>query len=180
MEDNIFGALQVKKKQEELVALSSMNHKTERLGLALKEEEMHALIECKDQSLKKYKRVEFGESILQSLIYTFCDSQYISQQNYLESLEKLQDIFYGFKNAAMDRMTDDEVLIFMKEQFEGVCAGDFEYLEGTCMAIFTDAVRGGYDGFKSTGGKGEFSKFDEVKRWDKDLYMQVVKELFWG
>lgn len=179
MEKDFLGALLVKQKQEELFILSEMNRKTEKLGLVLKEEEMNALIECKNQSLKKCRRVEFGESILQALIYTFCDSQFIDSQNYLDSLERLQDIFYGFRNEAMDQLTDDEVLTFMKEQFETVCAGDFEYLETTCMEIFTKAVRAGYDGFKANGGRGEFAKFDDVTRWDKDLYQQVLKELCW-
>lgn len=179
MESTIFEVLQVKKRKDELALLSSINERTEYLGMSLRQDEMQSLVECKEQSLKKYKRVEFGESILKSLIYTFCDSQYISQQTYLESLVKLQDIFYEFKNAAMDKMTDDEVLTFMREQFDGVCAGDFDYLEGTCLTVFAEAVRGGYDGFIASGGKGEYSKFDEVPRWDKDLYMQTARALFW-
>lgn len=179
MDIDIWGALQVKQEQRELSLLAEMNQKTERLGLVLREEEMHELIESKNESLKKWQRVEFGDSILKSLIYTFCDSQYMDQQNYLKSLEKLQDVFYKFKNAVEDQMTDDEVLTFMREQFETICGGDFEYLEGTCLENFSRAVRSGYKGYRKSGGSGEYEQFDEVQRWDKDLYMQAVKELFW-
>lgn len=91
----------------------------------------------------------------------------------------LQEIFYEFKNESEDNLTDDELLSFMKEQFEDVCSGDVDYLEGTCLEIFTKAIRAGYEGYKKTGGYGEYGQFDEVPRWDKEMYFEVLKELFW-
>ena len=66
----------------------------------------------------------------------------------------------------------------MKEQFETLCFGDLDYLEGTCLSIFSQAIRAGYRGYKTSGGRGEASRFDEVKRWDYDLYMEALSELF--
>ena len=40
-----------------------------------------------------------------------------------------------------DEITDDELLHLMKEQFELICFGDLEYLESTCLANFSQAVR---------------------------------------
>ena len=84
--------------------------KTETFGLSLTEQEAQELVVCRNESLKKYRRVEFGNGILDKLIFTFCDSQYINQENYKETMEKLQDIFYCFKNEAEDQLTDDELL----------------------------------------------------------------------
>lgn len=179
MEDNIFELLQMKKEQNELVQLLSFNKSTEKFGLVLSNDDAHELIICRNNSLKKYRRVEFGKGILDKLIYTFCDSQYISQENYLNTLDRLQDIFYEFKNEAEDKLTDDELLTFMKEQFESVCFGDTEYLESTCLSRFASAIRGGYTGYKKTGGHNEYEDLDEEQRWDNELYMEVVKELFW-
>lgn len=179
MEENVFELMQMARKKEELAYVSAMNQKTEQFGLVLKEEDAKELIAYKNESLKKYERFEWGTGILERLIFVFCDSQYISQQNYLKSLERLQDIFYKFKNASQDRMTDEEILTFMKEQFESICYGSLDYLEDTCLEIYTEAVRAGYDGFKSSGGSGQYEQFDEVQRWDKDLYMDAVRELFW-
>lgn len=102
------------------------------------------------------------------------------QQNYRDSLIRLQEIFYLYKNEMMDEITDDELLEFMREQFENVCYGDFDYLEGTCLDIFAQAIRAGYSGYIQSEGRGEFEKFDIVKRWDKELYLEVLKELAWG
>lgn len=179
MEDNIFELLQLKKHQNELATLILSNEKTEKYGLSLTEEDAKELIVCRDESLKKYQRVELGTSILDKLIYTFCDSSYINQDNYLETLERLQEIFYEYKNESEDNLTDEELLSFMREQFDGVCTGDTEYLEGTCLEIFSKAIRAGYEGYKETGGYGEYGQFDEVPRWDKEVYLDVLSELFW-
>lgn len=180
MEDNVFELLQLLKQQNELELLISFNEKTEQFGLTLTEEDAESLMECRNESLKKYRRVEFGNGILEKLIYSFCDSQYIDQNNYLEILEQLQEIFYEYKNEADDKLTDDELLTFMKEEFESDCAGDMEYLESTCLERFATAIKSGYVGYKETEGHNEYEKFDEEPRWDKELYLTVLKELCWN
>ena len=79
----------------------------------------------------------------------------------------------------LDEITDEELLHLMKEQYEEICFGDLDYLESTCLANFAQAVRAGYGGYKETQGYGEASRFDEVKRWDYDLYLEALKELCW-
>ena len=67
----------------------------------------------------------------------------------------------------------------MKQQFETVCAGDTEYLAGTCLERFSRLVRTGYDGFYQSDGFDEYEQTDEEQRWDNDLYLQVLTELCW-
>ena len=95
----------------------------------------------------------------------------------METMIRLQEIFYLYKNETMDELTDNELVHFMKEQFETVCYGDLEYLEGTCLDIFSQAVRSGYRGYRRTEGRGEYSQFDEVQRWDPELYLEALREL---
>lgn len=139
-------------------------------------------IDCRradEGTAKEQKRVEFGGGIMPKIIYEFCDSSYIDQNNYVDTLISLQEIFYLYKNEMQDEISDDELLHFMKEQFETICYGDLGYLEGTCLRIFAEAVRAGYRGYQATGGYGEYAEFDEVKRWDYDLYLETLKELCW-
>ncbi len=105
------------------------NQYTEKYGLTLSPEDTEILLAEKKQILKKERRVEFGESLLPRIIYTFCDSSYISQDEYVDILVRLQEIFYLYKNEMQDEITDEELLNFMKEQFETVCFGDLQYLE---------------------------------------------------
>lgn len=179
MEEDVFELIQVMKQQNELALLISFNQKTERFGLVLTNDDAKALMVCRNESLKKYQRVEFGNGILDQLIFAFCDSQYIEQSNYVEILKQLQEIFYEFKNESNDKLTDDELMTFMREQFESTCFGDIEYLETTCLPRFATAIRAGYEGYKNSGGHSEYENFDEEQRWDKELYLEVLREMCW-
>lgn len=151
---------------------------TQKYGLVLRKEDAALLAQERANVLKAERRVEFGQSIMPKIIYTFCDSSYVDQDNYCDSLARLQEIFYQYKNEMEDEITDDELLEFMREQFENVCYGDFGYLEGTCLDIFAQAIRAGYSGYRESGGKGEFGKFDIVRRWDRELYLEALMDLF--
>lgn len=180
MEYALFSLWQQSKAEAEKRQLALCNEKTERFGLVLSEQERNELILCRNQSLKKYGRIEFGQGILEKLINEFCDSQFIEQEEYGATLQKLQDIFYEFKKETEDQVADDELLHFMKEQFEKICFGDLEYLENTCLPRFAAAVRGGYRGYMETEGYGEYAQFDEESRWDEGLFYQTLGELTEG
>ncbi|WP_294149206.1 DUF6323 family protein [uncultured Clostridium sp.] len=179
MEERIFEVMQLKNTEEEIAGLLACSEKTEEHGLTLTREEAAELVVSRNGSLKKYRRVEFGRGMLDKLVYTFCDSEYINSDDYLETLEELLELFYEFRNESGDKLSDDELLAFMKEQFEGVCYGDLEYLGGTCLERFAATVRAGYTGFRSTQGKGEYEALSSEQRWDNELYMKVLKEQFW-
>lgn len=104
----------------------------------------------------------------------------MDQEHYADTIIQLQEIFDLYKNEMQDEITDDELLHFMKEQFETVCAGDLEYLAGTCLEHFAQAIRAGYSGYQASEGYGEYWKFDDVKRWDYELYLAALKDLVWG
>lgn len=155
------------------------NRETARFGLELSEQDAKLILQERNRTLREQRRVEFGEGVLSRIIYEFCDSAYIDQDNYVETIIRLQEIFYLYKNEMLDEITDDELLHFMKEQFESICFGDLEYLESTCLNNFAQAVRAGYNGYKGSDGYGEYSRFDEVTRWDYELYLETLKELCW-
>ena len=73
---------------------------------------------------------------------------YIEQRNYLETIIRLQEIFYLYKNESMDGLTDDELLEVMKNAFDGECEGALEYLEDTILENLARSIRRGEDDFK--------------------------------
>lgn len=165
--------------QTQLDQLIKTNQAAERFGLLLTEQDARLILEERNASLREQKRVEFGEGIVPKIIYEFCDSDFIDQNNYVETIIRLQEIFYLYKNEMLDEITDDELLHLMKEQFEILCFGDLDYLEDTCLANFAQAVRAGYRGFRGSDGYGEYARFDETDRWDHELYLETLKELCW-
>lgn len=176
MERNWLAALQ----QNQLAKILETNHMTEKYGLTLSEQDAQLILEERSRVLKEQRRVEFGPGISEKLIDTFCDSAYVDQNSFVDTLLRLQEIFYLYKNEMQDEITDDELLHFMKEQYETICFGDLEYLEGTCLDHFAQAIRAGYRGYRASEGYGEYGQFDIVQRWDHELYLETLRELCGG
>ena len=127
--------------KNEITAVLNTNQYTERFGLVLSEEEAKLLVQERFESLKEQQRVEFGKGSLDKLIYAFCDSAYIFQDNYVDAITRLQEIFYLYKNESMDELTDDELIDYMKDAFENECQGSLDYLEDTCLELFAREIR---------------------------------------
>jgi len=132
------------------------NSYTRQFGLQLSEHEVLELLQDRKCSLQEQERVEFGEGILQKIIFAFCDSPYIYQDNYVDMIAQLQNIFYLYKNESMDELTDDELLSYMKEKFENECQGSVEHLEDTCLEGFARMIRAGTCRFM--GANNEWSE----------------------
>lgn len=125
--------------------LSTCNERTARFGLELSQKQMQALAEHRVNTLKNTGRIEFGEGVLKKLIYAFCDSPYITQETYEETLMDLQDSFYYFKNESMDRISDDELIEFMKTVFDGRAQGSLEYLSDISLEELCRYARKDWD-----------------------------------
>lgn len=138
--------------QSQLEKVLETNQVTGRFGLTLSQQDAELIVQERNHALREQKRVEFGEGIMPRIIYEFCDSSYIDQSGYAATIVRLQEIFYLYKNEMQDEITDDELLHLMKEQFELICFGDLEYLESTCLSLFSQAIRRGYDGYKGSDG----------------------------
>ena len=174
MDKNWMALLQ---QQNQLGKVLETNQVTKHFGLVLSEQDAKLILDERKKSLQEQRRIEFGEGIAPKIIYEFCDSDFIDRNNYADTIIRLQEIFYLFKNEMNDEITDDELLHLMKEQFELLCFGDLDYLESTCLVNFAQVIRAGYDGYQQTGGRGEYSRFDDVPRWDHGLYLEALKEL---
>lgn len=123
------------------------NQYTKKFGLQLSEEEALMITEARKSSLLEQERIEFGEGIIHKLIFAFCDSPYIYQDNYVETIITLQEIFYLYKNESLDELTDDELISYMKKELEGECEGSLEHLEDTSLEAFARQIREGSHSF---------------------------------
>jgi len=156
-------------------ALVAKNSQTARFGLALTAEDAELVADSMVADLREQKRVELAGGIAPKIVDVFCDSPHLMQETYAETLCDLQSAFYLYKGEAEEAMSDDELLALMRECFDEICNGDVEYLAGTCLERFSRVVRGGYDGFRETGGEHVYWMFDEETRWDADLYLEALR-----
>lgn len=134
--------------------LQNCNDMTLRFGLTLSAQQIQNLVERRIHALKDTGRIEFGQGVLKKIITEFCDSPYITQDNYEETIIELQDSFYYFKNESIDLVSDDELISNMKLYFDGVCQGSLECLSGTSLEELCRGVRFGY-------GPNELHESDE-------------------
>jgi len=125
--------LQQETEKQQREEIRAMNQSSEQYDLRLSDEAIAVLMNDRKVILKEQGRVEFKGGVLKKLIAAFCDSPYIWQDNYEDTLGRLQEIFYLYKNESEDRLTDDELIRFMKERFNGECGGSCDYLEETCL-----------------------------------------------
>lgn len=115
-------------------ALAACNAKTARFGLTLSREQIAVLAAGRTQALRNTGRVEFGEGILPRLVLAFCDSPYLYQEDYAETMLTLQEIFYNFKNEFQERLSDDRLLRLLRRAFDERAHGAAEYLAGLSPA----------------------------------------------
>ena len=148
MSENFALTIQNMKKKQLAIEIKKCNEMTIKYGVTLSDTQIENLINKRFESLKATGRVEFGDGVLKELIEAFCDSPYIMQENYEETLEELQDIFYFFKGEAMEQIADDELIEFMKIYFNEKCQGSIEYLSGTSLEELCRDTRYGLNGRK--------------------------------
>lgn len=119
------------------------NQDTAAYGLVLTQQQAVALAHTRTSVLKETKRIEFSSGIIDKLILSFCNSPYISKDNYEDTLHELISIFYDFKNDTWDAVSDDELISFMKKAFNGRCHGSLELLSGEALTQLSRHVHSG-------------------------------------
>ena len=136
---NIQGMIQSESAKQEV---RESNDLSERFGLSLSEKDIQEIVECRSKALKDTGRIEFGGGIMPKLVYAFCDSPFMDNENYAVTLEELQELFYYYKNESEEALTDDELIEFMVKVFNGRAQGSTEYLGGISVdALYRYAKR---------------------------------------
>lgn len=105
----------------ELVALNKV---TEQHGIVLTQKDCADIALCRGQLLRDTERIEVGVGIVKRIIEEFCESGYVDQNTFRDTVEELLECFYTIKTETEDRLDDDTVLEFLKQTFETDAGGD--------------------------------------------------------
>ncbi|MEG0593286.1 MAG: DUF6323 family protein [Coprobacillus sp.] len=128
------------KKKEKIESILVCNHVSNQYGLVLNESEVLQIIETQESSLKELERVEFGGDIIEQIIYAFYDSQFISKYEYGDSISRLVEIFYCYREELDERLSDEQIIEYMKRAFNGPCQGSYDSLEDGLLWSITNAL----------------------------------------
>jgi len=126
----IFNSLNVSLQEQYMMELLELNEKTVKYGLVLSLEDVQLMMAARSQVLYSYGRVELSIEVTKELIELFSTSSFIQQENYVDTLNELHEIFYYLKNETEDRINDMKLLDKMKEVFEEDCEGSLDLLKG--------------------------------------------------
>jgi hypothetical protein len=151
-----FDLLKVTQKNQAVVELKECNEFAGKFGLTLSDSDIQMLIEERFRALKSNGRVEFGNGILKKLVFEFCDSPYVMQDNFADTIQGLQEAFYYFKNESLDEYNDEELIDIMKDYFEHECQGSIEYLQESKLEDICRKKRYG----NAWGEDGDFEDYD--------------------
>ena len=153
-------------KSQAMTELRDCNYLTGKYGLKLSESQITNLVTQRFEVLQSTGRVEFGAGVLPKLIEAFCDSVYITQENYEESIATLQELFYYYKNESLDTISDDELIEFMRSNFDGPCQGALDYLSDTSLEALCRNARYDKNGVLRAD-ESDDENMDE-EDWDED------------
>ena len=110
------------REQDFLGELALAAQTAELYGLALSGADIAQIARRRSAALAETNRVELGESAVPRLITAFCDAPYLLQEEFAETIARLTDAFYAYKNEDRGRMTDDELIACLRaccDAYEG-------------------------------------------------------------
>lgn len=119
------------------------NNFTAPYGLVLTEAQALELVKTRSDALRANGRIEFGGGIIDKIIKAFCDSNYLSEDNYAETISELVEIFYYYKNEMLDVLSDDELIELMKKYYNASCYGSVELLRERELNKAAQNIRSG-------------------------------------
>ena len=159
-------------------ALLALNETTAAYGLILSADEVREIVAARAESLHDSARIEFGEGIAAKLVLAFADSPYLTQDNYARTIADLLVMFDTFKNELHDTYNDRELLTFMRNAFDGECAGSTELLEQDVFPrLLTGARSGGYrmaeDARFAENDTGAMSAVEQTRA---QIRRQIIRE----
>lgn len=121
--DNVLKEIQINE-------ILNINKESQKYGLYLNTAEVEEIIETRNHVLPSYGRVELDMGVISKLIKSLCNSPYISQEDYVSTLNDLQEMFYYLKNETEDKIGDDELIDILMDLFNNSCRGAMELLQG--------------------------------------------------
>lgn len=155
MENKLMAIYDSAVNKQTFIEIQQCNEETLEYGLKLSDEDIKIILRTRSEVLRNNGRVEFGGAIIKKIIYSFSDSPYISQYNYLETLDELIEIFYYYKNETMDEISDDELIELMKGYFDNECQGSLELLRDKYLDTIAHDIKYGVAGYLNMNGDEE-------------------------
>lgn len=125
------------------IAIASLNTFTAPRGLMLSDTAAREVAQTRLRALKENNRIELGAGVIEKLILVFSASRYVTPDDWEELVHTIVESFYFAKTETHDAVSDNELIKFMLDEFEGTCEGSVELLTQSIERYIRE-LNGGY------------------------------------
>ena len=125
----------IKYEEKKILELNKLINK----NFTITKENAISLIENKNVFLKEIGRIDLTNDIVENIIMVFMDSSFIDKENYMEVFISLEEIFLTYENIFSKKLTSEEILNYLKEEFE-TNEGCIEILSTTSLERLCDKL----------------------------------------
>lgn len=108
----------VKNNNKDIKLILSTNKITDDKNLAFSSSEALELVINKNNVLNSIGRIEIDNTIIDKIILSFYDSEYIDLENYFEVINSLVETFYIYQNKFSNYLIDDELIEYLRECYD--------------------------------------------------------------
>ncbi len=110
--------------------LAACNEASARYGLSLTQEQIQGLVERRQTALCATGRVEFGRGVLREIALEFCESPFVDQSSYENTLADVQDVFYHRKedSDSGEPFADNDLIAALRHAFDHEAQGSTDLL----------------------------------------------------
>ena len=126
----LFNLLDPFSKAKESLELLEANHELKRHNFALTALDAAEILTARNCTLTNQGRVELNLSVTKALLKRLSASDYITPENFVDTVNDLYEIFHLIKNITSDYVGDEEVLDAIMNFYNGACGGSAELLAG--------------------------------------------------
>ena len=135
--------LQIKKINQ----IIKCNEITSNYGIILSEDDAKQLTTIQQNTLQEVGLIEFDSHIIEYIIITFCDSSFINKYDYLDTISRLVEIFYYYRQEVNELISDEDIIKYLYLAYEGITQGSLDYLGDQQLSKLIDDLNNHLDIF---------------------------------
>lgn len=126
----IFDSLNQTARISSINEVFKLNYKLKKYNLCISKLDAIDIVETRDRTLSAHGRVELNMSIINSIVGQIAKSHYINQDNLVETINDMYEVFHYIKNLTSDLLPDEKVLKAIMYFFNEVYNGSIDLLKG--------------------------------------------------
>lgn len=114
-----------------------INHNSRKYGLTLSEENVKEIIDYRNNVLKNQGKVEMDIKPIKQLIKNIYTSPFTNKENYLDTINHIQKIFYYLKYESQSKISDIEIIEKIND-FYNSSSGDIRTIKSMSQKFMYD------------------------------------------